>query len=112
MGNLSKFAARCALRRQVTEMGTCREVRSQLPITRFFAQVAYFRVARLSGGMNDLFCYTPSVPARREKDTSLRVKNHIVIGTADEDTAEEQCREQTVFTPPWDILSNVHWGHE
>jgi hypothetical protein len=30
-----------------------------------------------------------------------------VIGTADEDTPEEQCWEQTVFTPPWDILSNV-----
>ena len=34
------------------------------------------------------------------------------IGTADEEALKQQCWEQTVFIPPWDILLNTHWGHE
>jgi hypothetical protein len=65
-----------------------------------------------SGGMNDSTLLHSPHSTGREKDASLRVKDRIVIGTADEDTVEEHCWEQTVFTPPWDILPNVHWGHE
>jgi hypothetical protein len=42
------------------------------------------RVARLSGGKNDRSCYTPSVPARRERVASLRIEDHIDLDGVEE----------------------------
>jgi hypothetical protein len=35
-----------------------------------------------------------------------------VVGSANEDTLEQECRQQTVLFPFWDIFSCTHWGYE
>jgi hypothetical protein len=44
-------------------------------------------------GMDDRSCHTHSVPARREKGTSLRIEDHKVIATANKNSLKKHGRQ-------------------
>ena len=55
---------------------------------------------------------TQPVPVRRDKIGSLRIEDHEVTSSADEDSLEEHGRQQTVFTLPWEVFRHDHQGYE
>ena len=52
----------------------------------------------------------PSCPAR--KLVSFRLEDDVVTSAAYKEFLEEQSWQQTIFTPSWEVLLNVHWCHE